>query len=300
MDRDRKIANVRQFLGREKRKKGDELVFLCPICKHHKPKLGVDFKIDKFYCFVCGFQGKTLIPLFPKGPDRDEYVAGWRGPVEKEKKRSDVRLPAEFRTLSKEWNSPYYRAAVDYLRGRGIHREEILKWKLGYCEEGKYKNRVVIPSSDDRGRLNFFVGRSFYGDAFLKYLHEDYDKDIVFNDYSVDWDRDVVLTEGPFDAMSAGSNAVPIQGSLLAEDTRLFTKVVLSGVTPYLALDQDAQEKQLRIAESFVSYGVSCRWVDLGGAKDVNEMGHEMFMHAKQSASLLETSADLLRVRAAL
>ena len=40
--------------------------------------------------------------------------------------------------------------------------DDILKHNIGYCDEGKYSNRIIIPSYDSDGQLNFFVGRDFY------------------------------------------------------------------------------------------------------------------------------------------
>jgi len=185
---------------------------------------------------------------------------------------------------------------MNYLKNRGIGRREILKWKLGYCEDGKYKNRIVIPSFDEFGMLNFLTGRAFY-EGVDRYYNGNFCKDIIFNDYLIDWRKAVVITEGPFDAIKVDENAIALQGSLLSSGTRLFTKVVLSGVDVFMALDKDAFSKQLDIIENLVSYGVVCRLVPLGRRKDVGEMTKEEFAMAKRKSTIVSSDIDLLKLR---
>ena len=63
---------------------------------------------------------------------------------------------------------------------------------MGYCLEGEYRNRIVVPSFDDDGDVNYFVGRSFTGDSY-KYKNPRASKNIVFNELFVDWDSDLIL-----------------------------------------------------------------------------------------------------------
>ena len=46
-------------------------------------------------------------------------------------------------------------------------------------------------------------------------------RDIVFNQLYLDFDEDLTIVEGVFDAIIAGPNAVPILGSTLNEDSAL-------------------------------------------------------------------------------
>ncbi|MDP7195147.1 MAG: hypothetical protein QF864_03005, partial [SAR202 cluster bacterium] len=58
--------------------------------------------------------------------------------------------------------SPVYKNAMMYLQKRGITYEDILKYGMGYCDQGLYTNRVIIPSYKEDGQLNFFVGRDIF------------------------------------------------------------------------------------------------------------------------------------------
>ena len=55
--------------------------------------------------------------------------------------------------------------AFTYLKSRNISKDDIEKYNIGYCDFGKYKNMVIIPSYDKDGILNYFSSRSFDKDA---------------------------------------------------------------------------------------------------------------------------------------
>ena len=280
-------------------RKGDEYVFTCPRCQHRKPKLSVNLETDFFHCWVCGFKGQNLAPLL-KGEIKAEYVTELRGTgADKkapERKYDEVRLPAEFISLTETPQSPYYRACIHYLKRRGIGPEEILRWKLGYCEEGEYKYRVIVPSFDEYGHLNFFVGRSFYDNPdTVKYKSGNFCKDIIWNDYQVDWDQPVTLVEGPFDAFKAGDNAIALQGTILHD--RLLTKIIASGVPVNVALDADAGDKQFQMMHELLSYGVDCNYVMTYGRKDLGEMTAEEAKGAIRNASPVPDVLCLLKYR---
>ena len=76
----------------------------------------------------------------------------------KEEDKSIVKLPEEFKPMWEKSSNPFY-PTLSYLKRRGITHEDILKYNIGYCESGLFSNRVIIPSYDENGQLNFFVGR---------------------------------------------------------------------------------------------------------------------------------------------
>ena len=303
MQREKKFRAIKQVLGEPDFTKGDEAVFHCPKCQHRKPKLSVNLVTERFHCWVCEWSGKSLLPLMKRGsPEREEYFneleerRGVRKNQEPEKQYDPVILPPEFRTLSVPSRSPYYRVAMEYLANRGVCEDDILRWKLGYCEDGEYKHRIIIPSFDEYGELNFFTGRTYYPNQ-VNYKHGNFCEDIITNDYMIDWEQPVIITEGAFDAMQAGDNAIPLQGSILREGSKLFRKVVSTGVDVYFALDTDAFKKQLQIIELFLAYGVTCHYVNLFGKKDVGSMTKEEFQECKRRARRVRSETDLLKMR---
>ncbi len=310
MTSDNKLRTLTKILG-EPLIRGNEASFSCPSpngCKgrHHKRKLSVNLRTDWYHCWVCGFSGGNLAPLFRLSSDRgdlERYLADRKQTDQQpEKQFVTPRLPDDFVPLvERNTKSPCARAVVTYLKSRGMTDDDALLYKLGYCENGPYRGRVIIPSFDSDGELNFFVGRTIYDTEPAKYKHGIFDKDIVFNDYLVDWTEPVILTEGPFDAMRAGHNAIALQGSFMREGSLLMRKIVMSGVDVFLAMDADARDKQLKILSLLHSHGVRVRWVDVGKwAKDVGDMERGQLSIAMDTARRIDDEFDLLRLRAAL
>ena len=260
----------------------------------------MNLKIDWFHCWVCDWKGKSLVPILRlrgNTPELQEYLGEMEDKpktVVPERVYEQPKLPEGFKTLSRPSASPYYRAAMAYLTSRGLDIGDVLRWKLGYCGEGEYRGRIMIPSFDEHGELNFVVGRSFYDDP-RSYKHENISKDIVWNEYMVDWDRPVVVTEGPFDAFKAEDNVVALQGSIMG--SALFNKIVTTGVDVQFAMDTDAFKKQMNIIGRLLRFGVTCWYVNLMGKKDVGVMTKEEFQQARGKALPVRSELDLLRLR---
>ena len=85
-----------------------------------------------------------------------------------------------------------------FLHNRGLTYKDILKYGIGYCSEGLYGNRVIVPAYDSDGQLNYFVGRDFYNSK-MKYKNPPIPKDVIGFDLYINWDEPIVLCEGVFD-----------------------------------------------------------------------------------------------------
>ena len=174
------------------------------------------------------------------------------------------------------------------MRKRGVTKEDILRWKIGFCDEGEYAGRICVPSFDNHGDLNYFIARS-YGNQFPKYKNPPSSRDIVFNDLYTDWDKPVVLVEGVFDAIVAG-NAVPILGSFLREGSELFQKIIKEKATIYMALDPDAFEKEKRIINLLLEYDITVYKVDVSPYEDVGSMSRSEFETRKKEATIIDST----------
>ena len=173
-----------------------------------------------------------------------------------------------------------------YLSSRGLTRLDILKWKIGYCKEGRYAGRILIPSFDMDGDCNYFIARSYVGHSY-RYLNPPADRDLVFNELMVDWDEPIILVEGVFDAIAAGQNAIPILGSTLREDSRLFQAIAIHDTPVYMALDYDAEKKSEWIIKSMLRYDLEVHKVPIDD-EDVGEMGKQEFKERLFSARKIE------------
>ena len=299
----KKILN--KAIGRY-RESGSELLFICPSCDHHKYKLSINLDKNAFKCWVCDYRGRNIRRLvrrfgtFTQLQKWDEITNRFdierfselfsEEPIEEVKEQID--FPSEFISLTSKKLPATAKFAYKYLQERGLTDDDILHWKIGYCFNGNYRNRVVIPSFDDDGDINYFVARSHNGDSY-KYKNPRASKNIVFNELFVDWNDDLVLVEGIFDAIRAG-NAVPILGSTLRSDSRLLRKIVFNDTPVYIALDPDAADKERKIIKTLLRYDIELYKIDVSGYEDIGTMPREVFVERKKQASFIDRDNYLL------
>jgi hypothetical protein len=83
----------------------------------------------------------------------------------------------------------------------------------------------------------------------------------------------------------AGENAIPILGSTLRENTKLFQAIAINDTPVYLALDEDAKKKTGQIVKNMLQYDIELLEIDTSGCEDVGSMSHDVFLermsHAK-------------------
>ena len=275
---------------------GEEHLFSCPKCGHHKRKLSVNINKDVFKCWICDYSGTKISPLIRNYAPA--YYADWRALIgEVDLSKYDVifaehtpeqpqiiELPENFQTLTGKKTKPK-RRALGYLYSRGFTDRDILMWKVGFCDYGEYQDRVIIPSFDDVGNVNFFVARSYTGD-WMKYKNPKVSKDIIFNDININWNDDLVLVEGIFDAMKC-KNAVPLLGSTLRESSKLFQKICKNKPDVYLALDEDAKGKEFGIAKKLREYGIKVMSIDTSDYSDIGEMPQKVVEQRKLNADIV-------------
>ena len=290
------------------RRAGDEHLYSCPFCKHHKKKMSVNFSINSFKCWVCDARGKNIYRLvrkFGNYKQRQEYLE-LQGRLDltefedifKEINNVEIKqkidLPIEFISLCNKRLPLNSQTPLDYLRNRGITKAEILKWKIGYCKEGRYAGRIIIPSIDNNGDCNYFIARSYVGHG-RRYLNPSCGRDIIFNELMIDWDEPVVVVEGVFDAIVVGDNAVPILGSTLREDSRLFQALAIHDTPVYVALDPDAEEKAQWIIRSMLKYDLEIKKVNLEYYEDIGAMSREAFLEKLNNAEEIDGDMYFLK-----
>ena len=168
---------------------------------------------------------------------------------------------------------------------------DIIKYNLGYCEKGVYANRIIIPSYDENGNLNYFTARSFEKTNPIKYKNPNVSRNIIPCEFFINWDLPLVLCEGPFDAIAIKRNVVPLLGKNI--QSSLMKKIVMSSVSKiYIALDKDAQKQALNFCQQLMNEGKEVYLVDMQD-KDPSEMGFKQFTNVIQETDYLNFS-DLL------
>ena len=267
-----KIVNLlNRVLGDSgvKLKKQNEFMYWSPFITHHKRKLQVNIQTQKWHCWVSNTGGRNLFQLFKRvNASREQFnelveLVGEPkySRVKKQDKKDLVRLPDEYKPLWNGGDGIVKRHALTYMYKRGFTDDDILKHNIGYCDEGKYSNRIIIPSYDSNGGLNFFVGRDFYKSK-LKYLNSFTSKDVIGFDLFINWDEPIILCEGVFDAMSFKRNAIPLFGKTMSK--RLHKKILQQKVEKvFLALDDDAKLDAMKISEKLMNEGIDVRKIDL-------------------------------------
>ena len=265
----------------KKLKKQNEYLWWSPFVTHHKPKLQINIETGKWHCWVSNQGGHNLFQLFKKVgannkqfDELKQYVGDFYY-TDKEKNDSKERtvvLPNEFKTLWNGEDSIVKRHALSYLYKRGITDSDILKYNIGYCVEGLYTNRIIIPSYDEKGDLNFFVGRDFYNSK-MKYRNTPTTKNVIGFELFINWDEPIILCEGVFDAMAFKRNAIPLFGKTIMSN--LQKKIINNRVqTIYLALDNDAIKDAIKISDNFINNGIDVKMMKFK-EKDPSEIGFE-------------------------
>ena len=296
------VSTVNSVLGKGKETSGNNYAYQCPFCQHHKPKLEVNLvpnsKGENFWhCWVCNAKGKSLLGLFKKLKVPQDKILELRSILnytdKKDEEESDItkiELPKEYKSvLSIQRTDISAKHALAYLKKRGISKEDILKYNIGFCEEGRYKNMIVVPSYNKDGLINYFIARSFEKDPSRKYDSPKCNKNAIIGlEYFINWNIPVILCEGIFDAIAIKRNVIPLFGKTIPK--ALMMKLVETNVkTVYVALDRDALKDALKYAEELLNLGKDVYLVDLDD-KDPSEMGFDKFTSLVHKAEQLTLS----------
>jgi len=281
-----KIAFVKRAFGSASvDNSGRNVAVRCPSCGHKsKKKFSINLDNWRCHCWVCGLKGKTVLPILKKYKDSDDvnfFLKNFYGEkIEKdnyslEKSEDLVSLPKGFILLADNLLSldPDVRACIRYVYRRDLSESDLWKFMLGTAKQGRFRRRIIIPSFDLDGNLNYFVARGIDDNIRRKYLNANaHKKSIIFNEINLDFNSEILITEGPFDVMKSGKNTTCLLGSGLSERSALFCKIVANGTPVVLALDFDMKKKEQEWAKLLFSYGCDVRILNLGKRSDVGEM----------------------------
>ena len=282
-------------------RKGNEHLYHCPYCKHHKKKMSVNFANGFFKCWVCDVRGKNIYRIVRKFGNYQQRQRWLEldgrldladfDKIYKEVNEIEVEptcdLPPEMISLCNKRLPRSSQKALDYLYSRGIDNEQIKLWKIGYCTEGRYGGRIIIPSFNSNGDPNFFIARSYVGHR-MKYLNPRTTKDVIFNELMIDWDEPVTIVEGAFDAIVAGTQGIPILGSTLRPQSRLFQALAINDTPVYIGLDQDAEKKASWMIKKMIEYDMEVYKIDTSAVEDIGSMTPRQFENAKDRAQPID------------
>jgi len=281
--------------------KADEYMFYSPFVSHYKPKLQVNIESQKWHCWVTNQGGHSIYSLFKKVNADTRYFTELKDLVftpgkskDKTESKIIVSLPRDFQALWKISKSLYRNQAKSFLHKRGITDWDIKKYKIGFCDSGLYEGRIIIPSYDGLGLLNYFVGRSFVGEK-MKYKNPNVSRDIIPFDYFIGWKYPIVLCEGVFDAITIRTNSIPMLSKKPSRSLiqQIFEKKVK---TIYIALDEDAKKDAYCLSEFFRDFGVDTKVVNLPKDKDPNDLGFEKITNLIDN-TISSSFSDMIQAR---
>lgn len=275
------LAILTSFLGDSKNGMTDsgQIQFNCPKCaddnggkQDNKFNLECNIYRGVFHCWKCSSVGEEsmsgslrkliknygshslladYIEAMNSLRDSKLYKLNFHSDEIKEKKYAEITLPKNYHMFKKGKKND--EKALDYLLSRGIDWPCIERFSLGYTSysnnEKSVSNRIILPSVDKFGDINYWTGRDFTNSQKrVKYFNTKANKsEIIFNEGLVQWDADITLVEGPFDSLAV-PNSIPLLGKVIGEEyvlyQRLFEK---ANANINIFLDGDAKDSAFKV-----------------------------------------------------
>lgn len=296
----KKINFIKKCFGENHKisSQGKNIQVRCPICNGSDEKLKLSICLETWvcHCWVCNTKGKTPYYIIKNNISSglaNEYLKEFNinigskdDPTLEDKDAiKPIDFPASFKLLAniEKTMDPDIRDCLNYLKCRGVTKELMWRHKIGYMSGRKWSRRIVFPSFNKDHDLNFYVTRSIDDDQFFKYLNckENKKTRIVFDEFRIDWKKELTIVEGVFDMIKCGFNTTCLLGSSLNTSHYLFEKIVENKTPVLLALDSDMKQKRYQIANALSLYDISVRIMDLDNYHDLGDMPIEL---AKQKA----------------
>ena len=238
-----------------------QIAYDCPVCSYEikgldhgdgKGNLEINYIDEVYKCWCCSETHDThgslegLIRKFGNNNQLKRYKILRPDEEDRHQQKKQyeiVKLPKEFIPFSEVSEgfklTHYYKQAKNYLNKRHITDEMIIKHNIGFCYQGYYQNRIIIPSYDKKRRINYFVARSYEFKPIRKYLNPKAEKEIIiFNAHLIEWNNPIYLVEGAFDSIFI-PNSIPLLGKQLSDE--LFTLLYKKAKSDIIIiLDPDA------------------------------------------------------------
>lgn len=264
------------FLGESKNgmSENGQMQFPCPKCideKGQKEALKFNLEVNLFKqvykCWSCssvdGSMEGRLSTLFKKYSTLSIYNA-YKEELDSLIKSKlydigefvDIKPDEEYVTLPKGFTKINLEHCnninvLNYLSKRKITQAIIDRYNIGYTswvsDDIGNSNRIIIPSYDSFGDLNYWVGRDYTGKSKNKYKNCTADKkNIIFQESLVDFDADIILCEGAIDCLYP-PNAISMLGKSLTRDSYLYkTLVKKANANIYVCLDSDTKVSETK------------------------------------------------------
>lgn len=169
-----------------------------------------------------------------------------------------IKLPKSYKKI--ELDSLPNNKLKRYILSRGFTQDIIDKYNIGYTEwddpDWTMRSKIIVPSYDSYGDLNYFVGRDYSGKSKIKYKNCDADKkEIIFQESLIDWDSNVYLVEGALDCLFI-PGAISMLGKSLSRDSLLYkTLIKKSNGKIVICLDGDTTIDETKRIYNMLNFG---------------------------------------------
>lgn len=275
----------------------------CPNCAAEKGgvdgkyNLETSFVLGKFHCWACDTKGNlsyligkygnsTLLKEYQeeikainesKLYDLSSFMDTMNGNVQNDGKV--LKLPKTYTKI--DISTLKNKKLKAYLEKRKITQDIIDKFNIGYTqwdgEDYSMRNRIVVPSYDNKGFLNYWVSRDFTGyEKRIKYKNCDADKkEIVFQESLINYNADIVLVEGTIDAIYY-PNSISMLGKFLLKDSELFRSLYnKANANIIICLDGDTTIEETKRIYNMLNIGRlrgKIKYITLDEYKDFGEI----------------------------
>lgn len=316
---------------------GGNLVVTCPRCD--KPKLWVlvvdrdDVRAPAWRCFAkeCGDAGRTALSLVRRLEDCDTFraleqiVKFQKGnqPLVDLRRLVEDRLAGEVEVWSDDdavcpLPDEFIPVRADharrdlpaYFRERGIGPKRALRYGIGWCEDGYFRNRLVVPVTR-AGEVVFFVARYMAKtppvcggpslpcrrcggtDKHKRLKKTVYPKGAKPGRHLFNYDRarrceTIRIVEGVLDAVHVGESAVATFGTSLSQyQLELLMRSSASEVV--IMWDRDAVDKARELATRLADLW-RVRVVELPDDRDPDEHTRESLLDLERRSPAMDAS----------
>ena len=315
------IVNILEgFLGQPKTSKNAESKsqweFNCPspTCRHDVDKYNLAYKASSFVykCWKCKYSGFVYRLVNDYGKPNDlnrlklvlpEYKAQNFNIFKKPEINYDsitCELPEGYEPLSVLKDSQLYRMAYDYtVNTRKITPSQIDKYKIGYTEYGSRKYRIILPSLNSIGKVNYFEARSYMLNPKIPYYKPSYPdaQDIIYNEFYINWNLSIYIVEGVFDSIRI-PNSIPLLGKGISQ--LLIKKLLEHNSRVVMCLDKDAFKDSVDIYDTLMSLGLDVFFIDLANQKDISKLfedeGQGAVTNLLKTAKKIDTAFRLRKI----
>ncbi len=292
---EQKLLNLLQkILGAGKIVSKDEVMFICPFSHHRKPKLAVNLVTQRWQSWIdTNAKGRSIYALFKRLQVPSNYFTELSKIVKlpKNTKTEDtekqfISLPYEYKKLSEYRSELDYTKALNYLKKRNIQSYDIERYDIGYCSDGDYGGRIIVPSYDCDNKLNYFLARDYTGSAYLKYKNPPVSKDVVVFENQINYEEPIIFCEGVFDAMAIRRNAIALLGKNIPNKLKL--KLIEHDVKEItIVLDNDAYKNAMSMSESLMKENIKVRLVRMEN-EDASDLGFQRVITKIKNTKLLD------------